>query len=56
MSDRKRRARRDPEEALALYRKGVETGGDEELGRLLASYGDEGPAEWAYTRALWSFR
>lgn len=29
---------------------------DEELGRLLASYGEDASATWVYTRALWRFR
>ena len=33
-----------------------EVGSDEELGKLFAVYDDDVTAEWAYTRALWTFR
>jgi len=33
-----------------------ETGVDEELGKLFATYGDDAAAEWTYTQALWTFR
>src|SRR3954451_18359588 len=33
-----------------------EVGSDEELGKLFAVYEDDATAEWAYTRALWTFR